>query len=264
MLLNLLGDSQVFKDLLERVDQTWARVKVSSPPTAAATHQYVLAVQAVSESMLDGLRVHQKVDPSVLPQPVLIVTAASLAPMVLETPRAWQAVVEVALEKASAHADQAEGLDTAGKLRSMWVREARSTPLLILDAQQNAAIAQLVSAELIDSYEPPLDTVERVFVPRGGDELGSWLGVSRTTVSDWRTERFAPSAEHERRLETVAAIARLVDQYIHPEDQQLYLRSTMLPAFQEQTLDKVLTTTGDDAERTLNRVLVLLRAALVQ
>lgn len=264
MLRSLLGDSQVFRDLLDRVDQTWERVRRSSPPTAAATHQYVQAVHAVSESVIDGLRVHQGVESSALPELDVVVPAASLAPMVVTTPRAWQAVVEVALENVSAHADLAEGLDTAGKLRSLWAREATAGPIVDLAPHQSAAIAQLVSEELIDSYEPPLDTVRRVLEPRSDEELGSWLGVSRTTVIDWRTQRFSPSAEHERRLETVAAIARLINQYIHPDDQQLYLRSTTLPAFHDQTLDSVLAATGDDAQPTLNRVFELLRSALVQ
>lgn len=264
MLRSLLGDSQVFRDLLDRVDQTWANVAVSPPPTAAATHQYVLAVHAVSECMLDNLRVHQSVEPSALPELDAVIPAASLAPMVWRTSRAWQAVVGVALENVCAHADLTEGMDVAGRLCSLWVREARSQPLVILAPHHSAEIAQRVSEELIDTYEPPLDTVRRVFEPRSDEELGSWLGVSRTTVSDWKTQRSSPSAEHERRLDTVAAIARLIDQYIHPEDQQRYLRDTTLPAFHDQTLDSVLATTEDDARRTLNRVLDLLRAALVQ
>lgn len=263
-LRSLLGDSQVFIDLLERVDQTWAEVAVSPPPTAAATHQYVLAVYAISECMLDSLQVHQSVERSALPELDTVVPAASLAPMVVRTSRAWQAVVGVALGNVCAHADLAEGVDAAGRLCSLWVREARSGPLLILAPHHSAEIAQRVSEELIDSYEPPLDTVRRVFEPRSDEELGSWLGVSRTTVSDWRTRRFSPSAEHERRLDTVAAIARLIDQYIHPEDQQRYLRDATLPAFRDQSLERVLATTGDDAQQTLNRALDLLRIALVQ
>jgi hypothetical protein len=113
-------------------------------------------------------------------------------------------------------------------------------------------------------YEVPLTTVQRVFEPRTDEELGTWLGVSRTTVSDWRAARSSPSAEHERRLETVANIARLVDRYIHPEDHQMYLRQTTLPAFDDQTLAAVLATSRPDAQQTLNRALELIRTGLVQ
>ncbi len=263
VLVRLLGDDPVFKDLLARVDQTWAKVVVTSPPTAADTHQYVLAVQAVSESVLLSLQARQQLDPGALPKLDSVVSAASLAPVVLKTPRAWQAVVEVALHNASVHADLLEGLDAARKLRFLPTEEVGSEQL-VLAPHNSAVITQLLSDELIDSYEPPLQTVQRVFEPRSDEELGSWLGVSRTTVADWRRQRFSPSAEHERRLETVAAIARLVDLYIHPEDQQLYLRDTTLQAFDGQTLDAVLATKGENAQQTLGRVLVLLRAALVQ
>jgi hypothetical protein len=262
-LLRLLGDDPVFKDLLGRVDQTWARVADSSLPTPSDTHQYVLAVQAVSECVLTNLQTHQQIKPGTLPELDSVVSAASLAPMVLKTPQAWQAVVEVALHNASVHADLAEGLNAARMLRFSVVEEA-GPEKLALAPHQSAAIVQLLSEELIDSYEPPLHTVRRVFEPRSDEELGSWLGVSRTTVADWKRNRFAPSAEHERRLEMVAAIARLVDQYVDTEDQQRYFRDTALPAFNNQTLASVISVTSADAKETLNHAFELLRTALVQ
>lgn len=74
--------------------------------------------------------------------------------MVLKTPQAWQAVVEVALHNASVHADLAEGFNAARMLRFSVVEEA-GPEKLALAPHHSAAIAQLLSEELIDSYEPP-------------------------------------------------------------------------------------------------------------
>ena len=74
----------------------------------------------------------------------------------------------------------------------------------------------------------------------------------------------AATSGREHRLETVTGIARLVDRYVHPEDVQLYLRDTPLPAFDGAPLEQVLSCSGEDATATLQRALELLRAALVQ
>jgi hypothetical protein len=262
-LLSIVGDDPRFRDLLDRVDQTWKRVATGPLPTAAVAHQYVLAVHAVSEVMLDNLGTQQKVERNKLPAPAMVVPAATVAPIVVKTQYPWQAVVGAALENASTYAELTGVAGAAERLRVVWAKEA-SPVRVVMAPHHSAAILQALSGELSYNYEPPLDTVQRVFEPRSDEELGSWLGVSRTTVHDWRTERFSPRAGNEKRLETVAAIARLIDEYIHPEDRQRYLRDTALPAFNGRTLDTVLASEEPEVSQSLNRVLDLLRDALVQ
>lgn len=253
---SIFEDTSVARDLFERVDQTWEVVAEGSPPTAEAARQYVLAVSAVSEAALDSLQAHEDIELDA------VVSAASLAPVVERTQRPWHAVVGVALATASIFADRPDIMSAALELRSPVIDKIRYV-VQAKTTSDYAAIAIAVS-DALTKYEMPLATVQRVFEPRSDDELGTWLGVSRTTVSDWRTTRSSPRVEHERRLETVANIARLVDRYIHPEDHQLYLRQTTLPAFDDRTLATVLATKGPDAQQTLNRALELIRAGLVQ
>jgi DNA-binding transcriptional regulator YiaG len=268
--VDLFGGATAPTELLDRVDQTWAAVVKGTSEPAAARH-YLRAVEAVSEAVFDRLRasppslLREEPSAGLLDEPT-VVTAASLAPITEIGLTASLAVLSAILGAVAGGELPGVGaqlVPTAveAALRSIRQRRASRAPASTVAAP---SLAQTISEVLAEAYELPLQSIRRVFRPNSDQELGRWLGVSRTTVADWSIGRFAPSADREHRLETVAGIARLVDRYVHPEDVQLYLRDTPLPAFDGAPLEQVLSSSGEDATATLQRALELLRAALVQ
>ena len=262
VVVQLFDDAQASLELLSRVDQTWEAVAGQTPEPGAARH-YVRAVEAVSEAVLGGVR-SRTTEP--LPDESTVVTAASLAPITESGVGAASAVLISVLGAllgvaglAGAAVSVVEAIRSLRAPLTSGVAEEHTRTL-----RATPGVVKAIGDALGDTYELPLDAVRRVFQPSSDQELGRWLGVSRTTVADWSSQRFAPSSERKRRLQTVAAIARLIDDYVHPEDVQLYLRDTPLSALGGRTLDDVLSSSPAAAPATLQRALDLLQGALVQ
>jgi hypothetical protein len=256
-------------DLIRRVDQTWASVVANTRRVAAA--QYVRSVEAVAAVVRSGLASEHP--PSgrqglseALPAVSDLVTSGALAPITSPAEEPGLAVLRVMLVSVGATLRSLPFDITAGMPElagnEIFLPQLSGQPTT--PAAVTSGILQAISDVLTGMYEPPLETIRRVLEPRNDEELGRWLGVSRTTVADWSQHRFEPSASREKRLELVASIARMLDEYVHPEDLQGYLRSTELPAFADRTLADVLCEAGPEAAEQLSAADTLLRAALVQ
>lgn len=256
-------------DLIRRVDQTWASVAANSRRVAAA--QYVRSVEAVAAVVRSGLASEhspfgRRIGLSeTFPAVSDLVTSGALAPITSPAEEPGLAVLRVMLVSVDATLRSLSDITTgmpelAGDDIFLPLVSGRPT----MPAAVTSGVLQAISDVLTGMYEPPLETIRRVLEPRNDEELGRWLGVSRTTVADWSQHRFEPSASREKRLELVASIARMLDDYVHPEDLQHYLRSTELPAFADRTLADMLSEAGPEAAKQISSADTLLRAALVQ
>jgi hypothetical protein len=216
-----------------QLDALWANAAGGS---RGQTESYVRSVEVAYDVILDRI---QSVAPGAeIPAGAReeVVTAMALAPLTTGSPIPNEAAASI-LGIAVLHLGVIVGatgiVSAAAALIEAIARKRRglATEAVINIASTAACITDIVAYK----YESPVSLVRRVFDTRSNAELAALLMTSAPTVTAW--ERGAtPSLGNARNLEYMAALARLVHEFIEPADVNRYLYHVEIPGLGDRTI----------------------------
>jgi DNA-binding transcriptional regulator YiaG len=218
-----------------QLDALWANAAGGSRDE---TESYVRSVEVAYDAVLYRIQgdAPQTEIPGAARQEVI--TAMALAPVMTGSPTADEAATAVlgvaALRLGAIVGATAIVAGAAALIAEIAKKRQHRDPTVepTIDVPSTAAsIADVVAHR----YESPVRVIRRVFGTRSRAELATLLMTSAPTVKSWEGGT-TPNPQNARNLEYTAALARLVHEYIEPEDVNRYLYHVEVPGLGERTV----------------------------